>query len=83
LGHWIVGLADGVARPAQADEPKSFDSCAGLRAHIEAMQPYEQVVLAPNTFTCKEPPTPRPTGCGSTSAAAACGSPTTRCGRAW
>ena len=66
MGHWIVGLAIAwlttVPGPAQAEAPQKFDSCADLRAHIDAMQPYEQVVLAPNTFTCKEPPNPAADG---------------------
>jgi hypothetical protein len=61
---WLAAAAGwlAVAGPALAQEPVSFASCASLRAHIDAMQPYEQLVVANGTFTCKEPLNPAADG---------------------
>jgi hypothetical protein len=66
MGRWIVAIviAGAMALPATANaqEPQSFASCADLRAHIDAMKPYETLRLAPSTFTCKEPLNPAADG---------------------
>ncbi|MEM7024130.1 MAG: hypothetical protein AAF637_16300, partial [Pseudomonadota bacterium] len=48
--------------PAAADTARSFDSCADLRAFVDAMAPYEELQLARQTFVCKEPLNPSADG---------------------
>jgi hypothetical protein len=65
MGRWILAAAAAwlaVITAAHADTPIRFDSCAELRAHIDAMQPNQQALIAPNTFVCKEPPNPSADG---------------------
>jgi hypothetical protein len=47
---------------AHGGEPQRFDSCADLRAHIDAMKPYEELRVATVTLACKEPPNPSADG---------------------
>ncbi len=57
-----VAVPGAAQAQAPAQPAKSFESCADLRAHIDAMQPYQQLVLARQTLTCTEPPNPSADG---------------------
>ncbi len=58
----VVAACAVVIGSARAEAPRSFDSCGDLRAYIEGMQPHEELVVAPQTFTCEEPPNPSADG---------------------